>query len=383
MENVAVDNNTEKKVLNVIPVSKGKRFSAFLGDFFINFILAYLLFAVVVMPIAKKSTNYWNKDTEASECLDTREAIMYENKLLFRFQDNLNTTMMFNASYTFYCYFSYFVYDEVSPEYARYNQYGHKAENDIFRHFYLDIVHDSDYYYKYFDLYNSDRFFERSGDSITLTADIRDLIFYYFDKTDSPTAAAGVAIETLENNFFYPMYSSMMLYVEKISDLYYNGASYNTCTSIVNNHIQYQNRLATYASFITLFLSTSILYVLVPFLNKNRKTLTMMVMKIERVDRDKLEICKKPIVIINFIYSLLASLIISFIIPTSFVSFYELFNIPVLMIFGLFSLLLQVASLIFLLFNSFSMDLFDYLTRSVLIKTETLDDIYRAKGYYI
>ena len=106
-------------------------------------------------------------------------------------------------------------------------------------------------------------------------------------------------------------------------------------------------------------------------------------MKIERVNKENLEIVKYPKIIVNFVYAFMFSLVIAFFIPATFVTIYGIFNLPILMIFGFFSILLMIASLIFLLFNSFNMDLFDYLTRTVLLKTSTLDDIYRAKGYYI
>ena len=136
-------------------------------------------------------------------------------------------------------------------------------------------------------------------------------------------------------------------------------------------------------SYITLFLSTGILYLLIPLLNKNHRTLTMMILKVERVNKDTLEIVKYPKAILNFIYALFASMIIAFFVPATFVTIYGIFNITVLMIFGILSLLIMISSLIFLLFNKFNMDLFDFFTGTVLLKTSTLDDVYRAKGYYI
>ena len=109
----------------------------------------------------------------------------------------------------------------------------------------------------------------------------------------------------------------------------------------------------------------------------------MMVLKVERVNQENLEIIKPPKIIISFIYALLYSMIIAFFVPATFVTIYGIFDIPILMVFGLLSILLMLSSLIFLLFNKFNMDLFDFLIRSVLLKTSTLDDIYRAKGYYI
>lgn len=383
MSDELVKESSQKKVLDVLPLNKGKRFLLFLGDFFLNFILAFIMFSLMILPLGKLVTNYSGRQEQAQNNLSLRSDILKGNKLLFFNEEAEKIDVLYNASFTFYCFFSYFIYDEENPSNVRYEQYGHKNENDIFRHYFVDIAKQEDKYYTFFDLYNKGQYFERSGDSFVLKNDLKELIFPYFDKSDEPSEDAGEKIGELEENFYYPMYSEMMNMVENETDLSFNGNSYNDLQKKIINFDKYSNNLAVFCAYITLFLSTGILYLLVPLLNRNHKTVTMMIMKLERVNREDLEIVKNPKVVIGFIYSFLTSLIIAFFIPAVFLTIYGIFNIPVLMIFGLLSLLLMISSLIFMLFNSFNMDLFDYLTRSVLLKTSTLDDIYRAKGYYI
>ena len=43
----------EQKVIEISPLSKGKRFLLFLGDFFIAFIIAFTLFNLATFPLTK------------------------------------------------------------------------------------------------------------------------------------------------------------------------------------------------------------------------------------------------------------------------------------------------------------------------------------------
>lgn len=384
---MSYSNQEEKKepqVLNVLPTTKGRRILTFLGDFFINFILSFIIFTAIVLPTGQKASNYWGRRDRVNESIYLRSEVLYGNKLLFQRESIDQTEMLYNASYTFYCFFSYYIFDEETPVTARDKQYGHKEENEIFRHYFVDIAHNETDYYRLFDLYNpNSKYFTKTGNVYTLNANIKEKIMYHVDSSDSPSGDGNALAGELEDNFFYPMYSEMMTSIENKTDLYWNGYTYNGLQTIIKNFDKYTNNLTIATSFIALFISVGLIYLAFPLLNRNHKTPTMMILRMERVNKENLEIAKKPVVVINFIYSYLVNMLSCFFIPTTFITIFGVFNIPVLMIFGFFSLLLMVASLIFLLFNKFNMDLFDYLTRSVLLKTETLDDVYRAKGYYI
>lgn len=377
------DIQNKQKVLDVLPLNKGRRILLFLGDFFLNFVLSFVMFSLMILPLGKVITNYTGRQEQAQKNLSLRSDILKENKLLFFNDDAEKIDVLYNASFTFYCFFSYFVYDDENPVNARYEQYGHKVENDIFRHYFTDIAHEENKYYDFFDLYNKNQYFERSGDEYTMNSELKTLIFPYFDKSDEPSEDADKKIGEMEDSFFYPMYSEMISMVENKTDLHYNGYSYNDLQKKILAFDNYSNNLAVVTAYITLLVSTGILYLLVPLINKNHKTVTMMIMKLERVNKENLEIVKTPKVVINFVYALLSSLLIAFFIPAVFVTIYGIFNIPILMIFGLLSVALILASFVFLLFSAFNMDLFDFLTGTVLLKTSALDDIYRAKGYYI
>lgn len=375
--------NEEKEVLNVLPLGKGKRILLFLSDFFLNFILGFLLFMVAVLPIGKGVTNYSNRNNGYITNCTERGEILYGTQLLFDSGKVEKSQIVYNTSYTYYVYLSYYVIDEVNPTNVEFKQYGHKEENEIFRHYFNDIAQKHDDFIRLFDLYNAtDNYFERVDNVITLKEEYKNQIAAYFDTSDKESEIADQYMENIEKHLFYPMFSEVMTMIDK-TDLVYNGLSYKDIQQKIQAFEKYVNSLAVVTGIVTVVLSTGILYLLIPMLNKNHKTLSMMIMKVERVNLQSLDIIKKPALIISFVYALFTNLIISFFVPMGFLTFYEVFNLPILMTFGILSLVLQIGSMIFLFINQYNMTMFDYFVRCVYLKTETLDDIYRAKGYYI
>ena len=58
----------QNKELNIKVISKWKRILINLGDFFINFILAFLIFNVAVTPVGKVFTDYNTKSKQFETC---------------------------------------------------------------------------------------------------------------------------------------------------------------------------------------------------------------------------------------------------------------------------------------------------------------------------
>ena len=375
--------NQEKKVLNVLPLGKGRRILLFLSDFFLNFVLSWVLFAVAVLPIAKVVTSYYAKNNDYIVNRQERGEILYGNKILFESGNVDKSEIVYNVSFTYFCYLSYFCFDEENPQNVEYSQYGHKEENDIFKHYYVDIMNDEASFIHFFDLYNQKYdYFVRDGLNITLKDEMKYQIYAFFDTSDQESALADTYMENIEISVFYPLYSEVMTSIDN-HDLTYEGKSYKDVEHKIDVFENYVNVLAIVNSFIAFGVSTAVLYLLIPLLNRNHKTLSMMILKIEKVNLSSLEIVKKPFVVISFVYALISNMLIIFFAPIGFLSIYEVFNLPVILTFSLLSIMMMLASFIFLMFNQYNLDLFDYLTRSVHLKTSDLDDIYRAKGYYV
>ena len=378
------ERNEEQKVVDVLPLGKWRRILSFLGDFFLNFMLAFLFFAVAVLPLGKVFSNFDSRNNEYTSNLTLRSEILYENKIIFNSGKVDKSEIIYNTSYTYYVYLSYFSFDEENPEHVEFNQYGHKQENDVFKHYFVDILHDEDKYFSLFDGYNQKhQYFEKEVASYVLKAAIKAEIKTFFDTTDRPTGTCEKYMSEIETSIFYPMMSEVMTLVKTYDLKDSGGHSYNEVVRSIKNFESYINTLAVITSFTSIFLSSTILFLIIPLCNKTHKTLTMMIMKIERIDINSLKITAKWQVIISYIYQLFMSMFVAFFVPIGLLTIHEVFNITILFVFGLLGLLLIIASFIFLLFDKFNRSMFDYFTRTVFVSISTLDEIYRSRGYYI
>ena len=130
-------------------------------------------------------------------------------------------------------------------------------------------------------------------------------------------------------------------------------------------------------------MSTLICYLIIPVISKDNKTLGMMMMRIQRIGTNNLFLLNKGEAILSSVYYLVFNISLPFFMPMTRVTFTYLFNIPLLTTLLFIGLLISLASMIVILFSSFNRSITDYLSRSVAIKNDDLDAIYRSKGYDI
>lgn len=378
-----MENKEEKKTVDILPLGVGKRILLFLADFFINFILAFLVMNIVTTPIAKGCTSFNSRNTSYSLNLLQRADILYGNKLLFNSGDVERYEIVYNTEFTYRCYLSYFTFDEEKPLGMIYDQYGHKTENDVLKHYFVDLMSDETKFISLFDSYNKQyNYFTRNNLNITLNNEIREQISPYFIKNGVVTSTATTYINNIESSLFTPMVCEMYASISK-NDLMYEGHSYNQTQAALKSFENYFNTMITYSAFAAVLISSFILYFVIPICNKNRKTIGMMLMRIERVNFYRLTKIKKYDVFMTFVYQFLLSFLIAFFIPIGYLTFIEIFKVAVLLIFALLSIMLMLMSMVFLFINKFNRTMFDYFTRTVYLTNAELDEIYRAKGYQV
>ena len=111
--------------------------------------------------------------------------------------------------------------------------------------------------------------------------------------------------------------------------------------------------------------------------------LGMFIMNIEVVNIRSLGYLKKREQVLRFIYSLFQVFLISFFVPMTSIPFVEMFRIQLLFIILLFSLAFMLINMTAILFDQYNRSLFDRLLGVIHLKTADLDEVYRAKGYYL
>ena len=378
-----MEDNQEKKVINLDPLKKGKRILLFLGDYFIDFILGFLLFVVMVYPLGKVMTGFSAKKDVYNANLELRGQILIGSKIIHNSHDVDIYNISYNVDFTSDCFLSYYAFDEESPSNMRYNQFGHKEDNKVFHTYFINILGDENKFITLFDKYNEKfSYFERSGVSLTLKSEIRNQVKPNFIKGEECSQVGKEYVSKIKSSVYLPMFSEIMESI-KTSDLIFEGHSYNQTQSAIIGYEKFTLNLITATALIAVFLSSSVVYLIIPLCNKGRKTIGMFIMNIEVVNIRSLGYLKKREQVLRFIYSLFQVFLISFFVPMTSIPFVEMFRIQLLFIILLFSLAFMLINMTAILFDQYNRSLFDRLLGVIHLKTADLDEVYRAKGYYL
>ncbi|MBO4668092.1 MAG: hypothetical protein J5666_08240 [Bacilli bacterium] len=183
---------------------------------------------------------------------------------------------------------------------------------------------------------------------------------------------------------FNPLMAEVMSDID-LNDLHYEGEprSFLACKKRILELEKYHENLVTICAFITHFVSWASLFLAVPLFRKDRKTLAMLFMKIERVNFYSLNHLKAlPIIICSFYYLFAMMLGIMFI-PSLLVPFNNLFALNYLIYSTIVSILLVIANLIFVLINQYNRTLIDFWSSSLYLNESEMNELYRARGYNI
>lgn len=378
-----MEDNQEKKVINLDPLKKGKRILLFLADYFIDFILGFLLFVVMVYPLGKVMTGFSAKKDVYNANLELRGQILIGSKIIHNSHDVDIYNISYNVDFTSDCFLSYYAFDEESPSNMRYNQFGHKEDNKIFHTYFINILGDENKFITLFDKYNEKfSYFERSGVNLTLKSEIRNQVKPNFIKGEECSQVGKEYVSKIKSSVYLPMFSEIMESI-KTSDLIFEDHSYNQTQSAIIGYEKFTLNLITATALIAVFLSSSVVYLIIPLCNKGRKTIGMFIMNIEVVNIRSLGYLKKREQVLRFIYSLFQVFLISFFVPMTSIPFVEMFRIQLLFIILLFSLAFMLINMTAILFDQYNRSLFDRLLGVIHLKTADLDEVYRAKGYYL
>ena len=378
-----MEDNQEKKVINLDPLKKGKRILLFLADYFIDFILGFLLFVVMVYPLGKVMTGFSAKKDVYNANLELRGQILIGSKIIHNSHDVDIYNISYNVDFTSDCFLSYYAFDEESPSNMRYNQFGHKEDNKVFHTYFINILGDENKFITLFDKYNEKfSYFERSGANLTLKSEIRNQVKPNFIKGEECSQVGKEYVSKIKSSVYLPMFSEIMESI-KTSDLIFEDHSYNQTQSAIIGYEKFTLNLITATALIAVFLSSSVVYLIIPLCNKGRKTIGMFIMNIEVVNIRSLGYLKKREQVLRFIYSLFQVFLISFFVPMTSIPFVEMFRIQLLFIILLFSLAFMLINMTAILFDQYNRSLFDRLLGVIHLKTADLDEVYRAKGYYL
>lgn len=365
-------------IVDIQPVSKGKRTLVFLGDFFICFILTFVLMMLAVQPLASLITKLDDKEKTALEAEKNRDDILYDSKLLFFLNNDEKYNYEKNLAFTFQRFVSYYAFSEEHPSDVNQEYYGHQKESEIFSSYYIDYKSDSATYNTIFN--NSDYFVIEDSEK-TLKETYKEQFVNLYLPGDELSEAANIQYQRLYEEFL-GAYANMVNDIKK-NDLKIDDRSFIYYQNIMDDFAKYSDWLYVISSLIAFFIAWFICFVGMPLIFDNGQTITMKVMKIERIGMNNLYTVNKGESILIGVYQFVLCLVGVSFIPLAYVPFYYLFNLPLLIPLSSISLLLLLSSTMIMLLNKYSRTGSDLLSRTVLISEADLNKIYEARGYQI
>ena len=379
--------NSEKESIDIQPLKKGKRILVFLADFFLCYILTFVIFNVASAPIGKAVTSYDEKEDSYIEASREMFNHYYQTKLFFEDEsfDKYDGTLA--MEYTYDCWLSYYVLNSESSIDPNHLQYGHKMENETIYHFYNDIKNNKDDYYSLFDSYNEKHsyfVFDEATKIYSLKEDVKNELYAYFDPKDEMGDVGNKYYSNIQLSVFNPLMAEIMNDI-RINNLHYEGEPYSYIESLnrVKQYNSYYQNLITICVFSSHLFVWMVYFLIIPLIDKRRRTPAMMMMKVERVNFYNLNHTSRPRYLLYAFYSLLSTMILIMFIPTLYVEINTLFSYTFLLFGTVVGLVFSLASFIFIMFNQYNRSLVDYLSSNLYLTEEDVDAIYRARGYKI
>lgn len=374
----------QKQVLEIYPIGKIKRILLFLADYFLSFILGLFLFSFAVFPLGKIAGNYEQLAQTKANDLEKQLNLLYDQGLLFyegeekgSFSANLITST------------DKFIAYQLDPSI--------KADN-VFYTYYVGMKNEASLLIqemKSLDPLTSENagtYFSYDQLDINGLPKMQAAILEEFKPVTDPKDTLGEGAQkdydSFVSGYFTALYQKMIKRVNGASYDDQNGkdfslASYPVLTGEIAKAEQSMNLTIEISAGLA-YLVTSLLYFLLwPLIAKRGRTPSMMVMKIERMESERLIPLSKGEIAIQFAFSLLFNLSYLLFLPAGYIQFTALFGLADLFIVSLLSLLLGLISLGFLLFGSFNKTLVDFLSKTSLIPEESYDDICKTRGRII
>lgn len=351
--------------IDIYPCSKIKKILAFLGDLLIFYILAVTMFQLVVFNIASSITNYSSKLNDNITTINQRMDILYNNNLLFHDKEDNKYDFSSNLDTTFDIFLKSYVLNENNdPIIYYFNELSNNKENNILE--------------KYNEFGNN--FFNIENNKITLKEEMKEYFKPYFDSTDSLSAVGNSYLSSFRSNTFVKLYNYMLSDIATY-DLKDNKNSYIDLSNKINENSNYNIKFNSINITISFIISFIIYYCFIPLCFKDRSTLTYRVLKLKRINMNNFEFIKRKNYIVIIINDLLMSLSTIFFIGMIYMGLNESFQYMHFLIISLTSLLYIFINLIILLINKFNRSLKELSTNSIVITFESLEEIYKGKGY--
>ena len=363
----------EKKVIDIYPTKKTRRVLSFLGDFFINFILTIFIFNMIVLPIAKYSSSYKTKYEESRIKENQKIDMLYKKSLLFYEEEEKRYNFTESIEITGKKLISYHIYKDDLSNNVFYTYFSSIGKEDELINLYESNIGT----YDFFDFNSLDQ-----NGIPNLKEEYVEEFSPMFDLRDEMGEKGKKDYDRFINKFFLNCYYDMIDDIRS-RDLIVDGISYLALEKSIEENTKFLDFVIVISSYVSFIVSSALLFVLYPLLTKKGKTLMNKIMKEEIIYEDSLKTISPLSTVILALYRTVACFGFILFVPYPSITFNYLFRLDSLYIVALFGLGYILMSLLMMFISKFNRSISNVLTKTVVIDTSSLDEIYRAKGYLV
>ncbi len=362
-------NQNEPRYIDVPVLKKSRRVLVFLADFFLTLMLTVTLFNLAVYPLAKQAVGYDARLTSLKAAQEARDGVLYDLSLLFPTTPESKDSASFGGNLVYTC--DEYIHYLVAP--------AHGEQYEVFRHYYVDLRGSaSEYVALYKELDKNYSYFDIGTDTVALKAEYMALVAPKYNPDDTISAKGQEVYEKLQDKIFAQGYHRLLsnAYANNLSS---GGVSYKTEQDKVAGILNGNLLLVSTCVLLSYFISWLPFFMIIPSINKSRKTVGMLALKVYRVKRNDFDAPSLPITYLQAGYALLAGAGFLMFVPWGSVAFNELFALPILFIVSVISLVFALASLAMILVDVYNRSLSDFFSQCYCIGEEDYDELARKK----
>lgn len=360
-----MENESREKVY-IYQCKLSKRILCFISDLFVTLILAVLIFEGICLQIGKPIIGFDNKAKLIDEYSYARIDIYYDKGLLYYEKDtkyNFNT----NIEYT-------------SDLYSEDIVMGNSKEHDVFRNYYVKYKCISEEELSSLIIDNGSDYFEVVDSKYQLKTKYIEEFKPKFVSGDEMSSDASKHYDSFIKSFFLPFYNLMTSDI-KVNDLLSNNISFNKLTESINSLNSSIDNLYVYSAVAAYIISVTILSFVLPFIDKKGRTISQMILKIERIDKERITYLRRNFLGTIYLFDLFGFLPILMFVPIMSLSFSALFSLTYLWVPSLVGLLYVLINMFVMIFNRMNRSFKELLTNSIVVQSSVIDEYYKRIGY--
>ena len=298
------------------------------------------------------------------------DGYLYAPKEISSFEEDVN--------YTFKIFLSYYAFDDEVAD-SNHQEYGHKLVNEVIRKYYEDVIKNPSSYINDFEEVNTDGMFDIGAtvDDIALKSDYKTMLANELLEV-SDESKFSEAMTNFRDHIFAKLFYLKVYAHITTNDYVKDGVSFNKCLEEARDIMRNLQWVATGSVLFSTLLTWSIVFVIYPLVNKDHKTIANSAMHISKLHYKSLGPIGKSSVMIQSFYQLLFMLSSTLFLPILYFGFSYSFNLPLLFVFSVISIVLMIASMMFIFFNEYNRSGSDILTNIVLLPDSEIDMMYRV-----